>query len=155
LADTQLEIQISDEGLINMQTTQQFTGLGMPVFMAFGWAGEDTAQQYALSQLEIFAAALRTGLPQTMQDELPFVGISEESQSAYMAATEEVDDDVRILFNARPASLEIMVALTNKVALSKCLKLIIKNPASFQQLLARLEPEWTLRVQQAQINEEN
>ncbi len=137
-----------------MQTSQQFTGLGMPVFMAFGWAGEDTALKYALSQLEIFAAVLRQTLPQAMQDELPFTGLSEESQSAYMAATEEVEDDVHILFNARPASLEIQVSLTNKVALTKCLKQINKKPASFQQLLARLEPEWTLRVQQMQVDEE-
>ncbi len=137
-----------------METTQQFTGLGMPVFMAFGWAGEDTAQKYAFSQLEQFASVLRQSLPQAMQDELPFVGLSEESQSSYMAATEIVDDDVHILFNARPASLEIQVALTNKDALSKCLKQINRDPASFQKLLARLEPEWTLRVQQMQIDEE-
>ena len=126
----------------------------MPVFMAFGWAGEETALKYALSQLELFAEVLHVGLPQAMQDELPFTGLSEESQSAYMAAAEEVDDDVRILINARPASLEIQVALTNKVALTKCLKQITKNPANFQQLVSRLEPEWTLRVQQVHINEE-
>ena len=137
-----------------MQTSQRFAGLGMPVFMAFGWAGEETALKYALSQLELFAEVLHIGLPQAMQDELPFTGLSEESQSAYMAAAEEVDDDVRILINARPTSLEIQVALTNKVALSKCLKQITKNPANFQQLVSRLEPEWTLRVQQVHINEE-
>lgn len=137
-----------------METIQQFTGLGMPVFMAFGWAGEDTALKYAFSQLELFASVLRQRLPQAMQDELPVVGLSEESQSSYMAATEGVDDDVHILFNARPASLEIQVALTDKEALTKCLKQINKDPASFQQLLARLEPEWTLRVQQMQIDEE-
>ena len=126
----------------------------MPVFMAFGWAGEETALKYALDQLEIFVEVLRASLPQTMQDELPFHGMNEESQSAYMAATERIDDDVRILFNARPASLEIQVALTDKVALTKCLKQITKNPVNFHKLLSRLEPEWTLRVQQMEINEE-
>ena len=34
-----------------MEKSEKFTGLGMPVFMAFGWAGEETAQKYALDQL--------------------------------------------------------------------------------------------------------
>ena len=137
-----------------MQTSQEFTGLGMPVFMAFGWAGEETALKYALSQLELFAEELHRGLPQSMQEDLPYVGLSEESQSSYIVAAEAMDDDVQILFNARPASLEIQVALTNKEALAKCWKQLAKKPDSFQQLLTRLEPEWTLRVQQVLINEE-
>ena len=137
-----------------METSQEFIGLGMPVFMAFGWAGEETAIKYALSQLELFALKLHNGLPQAMQEELPYVGLSEEIQSSYMAAEEAVDDDVHILFNARPASLEVQLALTNKAALVKCWKQLTKKPDSFQQLLANLESEWTLRVQQIHINEE-
>ena len=67
-----------------MQTSQEFTGLGMPVFMAFGWAGEEAALKYALSQLELFATEVQRGLPQSMQEELPFVGLSEELQSSYL-----------------------------------------------------------------------
>lgn len=137
-----------------MQATPDFTGLGMPVFMAFGWAGEETALRYALSQLELFAAELHGKLPPAMQDDLPFVGLNEEIQSSFMAAAEAVDEDVHIFFNARPASLEIQVALTNKDALNKCWKQLSGSPDSFQKLLAGLEPEWTLRVQQVHINEE-
>jgi hypothetical protein len=126
----------------------------MPVFMAFGWAGEETAQKYALSQLELFASVLRQSLPQGMQDELPYTGLDEESQSSFMAAAEAMEDDVHILFNARPASLEVQVVLTNKDALTKCLKQLTKDPASFQKLLVHLEPEWTLRVQQMQVDPE-
>jgi hypothetical protein len=154
LADTYFEIQDFDEGLKYMETSQEFTGLGMPVFMAFGWAGEETAIKYALSQLELFALKLHGNLPQAMQEELPYVGLSEEIQSSYMAAAEAIDDDVHILINARPASLEVQVALTNKEALTKCWKQLTKKPDSFQQLLAGLETEWTLRVQQIHINED-
>ena len=45
-----------------MQPTEEFTGLGMPVFTAFGWAGEETAQKYAYSQLEQFIALLHANL---------------------------------------------------------------------------------------------
>lgn len=137
-----------------MQTSEEFTGLGMPVFMAFGWAGEETALKYALSQLALFAERLHQGLPESIREDLPHVGLSEEIQSSYLAATERIDDDVHMLFNARPASLEIQLALTNKEALDKCWKQLAKKPDSFQQLLSRLEPEWTLRVQQIHINED-
>jgi hypothetical protein len=137
-----------------MQTSQNFTGLGMPVFMAFGWAGEETALKYALSQMELFVSVLRSKLPQPMQDELSYYGLNEENQNAYMAASEELENEVHILFNARPQSFEIQVALTNKDALSKGLKQIMKNTDSFYKLLSRLEPDWTLRVQQIHINEE-
>ncbi len=138
-----------------MQISEEFTGLGMPVFMAFGWAGEETALKYALSQLELFAMELHKRMPKSMQEDLPFVGLSEESQSSYMAAAETVDEDVHILFNARPASLEIQVALTNKEALTKCWKQLTKKPDSFQKLLTLLEPEWQVRVQQVHVNEDN
>jgi len=137
-----------------MQTSQQFTGLGMPVFTAFGWAGEDTALKYALSQLELFVSVLHSSLPKAMQDDLPFCGFSEESNNAYMASDEDIENGVHILFNARPTSLEVQVALTNKAALTKGLKKLAKDPISFQRLLARLEPDWMLRVQQIHINEE-
>jgi hypothetical protein len=137
-----------------MQTSQHFTGLGMPVFMAFGWAGEETALKYALEQMELFVSILHTNLPKAMQDELPYYGLNDESQSAYMAASEDLESEVHILFNTRPSSFEIQVALTNKEALSKGLKQITKDPDSFQRLLSLLEPDWTLRVQQIHINEE-
>lgn len=137
-----------------METTENFTGLGMPVFMAFGWAGEETAQKYALAQLETFASKVHEKLPQTLRDELPYCGLSEEDQSSYMAALEEIEKDVFLLFNARPSSLEVQLALTNRDAIIKGLKHIVKAPPDFQRVLALLEPDWTLRVQQLHINEE-
>jgi hypothetical protein len=137
-----------------MQTSQNFAGLGMPVFMAFGWAGEETALKYALSQMELFVSVLHSKLPKAMQDELLYYGLNEENQNAFMAASEELENETYILFNARPASFEIQVALTNKDALTKGLKQITHNTDSFYKLLSRLEPDWLLRVQQVHINEE-
>jgi hypothetical protein len=137
-----------------METQEEFTGLGMPVFMAFGWAGEETAQKYALSQLDLFAAEVHKNLPHALQEELPFTGLSEEIQSSYIAAAEEPDKDVHILFNARPGNLEILVALTDEEALAKCWKQLTKKPDSFHKLLSGLEQEWSLRIQQILRNEE-
>ena len=92
-----------------MEKTEEFTGLRMPVFMAFGWAGEETAQKYAYDQLELFAAELHAKVPQTLRDELPYFGLSEEVQSSYLAAAEEIEDDVFLLFNARPSSFEVQL----------------------------------------------
>jgi len=137
-----------------MKKSENFTGLGMPVFMAFGWAGEETAQKYALSQLELFAEVLHAKLPQTFRDELPYYGLSEEDQSAYFAAAEGIESDAFIVFNVRPSSFEVQLALIDKDAISKGLKQIMKGPVNLQRLLALLEPDWTLRVQQIHVNEE-
>ena len=137
-----------------METSENFTGLGMPVFMAFGWAGEETAQKYAFSQLATFARKLHQKLPQSLKDDLPYHGLSEEDQSSYLAASEDIESDVFIQFNARPASFEVQLVLINKDALSKGLKQIMKDPVNLQRLLSLLEPDWNLRVQQIHVNEE-
>ena len=83
-----------------------------------------------------------------------YYGVSEEDQSAYFAAVDDIESDAFLLFNARPASLEVLLALTDKDAISKGLKQIMKAPVDLQRLLALLEPDWTLRVQQIHVNEE-
>ena len=37
-----------------MVQANQFAGLTMPVFSAFGWSGEETAINFALDQLQMF-----------------------------------------------------------------------------------------------------
>lgn len=137
-----------------METSENFTGLGMPVFMAFGWAGEETAQKYAFSQLASFAAKLHARLPQSLKDDLPYHGLNEDDQSSYLAANENIESDVFIQFNARPASFEVQLGLINKEALTKGLKQIMKDPVNLQRLLSLLEPDWNLRVQQIHVNED-
>ncbi|MFL7837182.1 MAG: hypothetical protein ACK2T4_01920 [Candidatus Promineifilaceae bacterium] len=138
-----------------MQAPEEFTGLGMPVFTAFGWAGEETAQNYAYSQLEQFIYLLHAAMATELQEELPFKGLSPIDHSVYLAAAENVEDDVHIAFNARPLSLEIQLALTDKSALNRALKQITKNPQGFLNLLRQLDPNWEFRIQQVQVDEEN
>jgi hypothetical protein len=138
-----------------MQPTEEFTGLGMPVFTAFGWAGEETAQKYAYSQLEQFISLLHANLTADLQADLPYHGLSTEAQSVYLAAAEDVEEDLHIAFNARPLSLEIQLALTDKTALNRALKQIGEEPQIFLKLLRDLSPDWELRLQQMQVDEES
>ncbi len=138
-----------------MQPTEEFNGLGMPVFTAFGWAGEEAAQNYALSQLEQFVAQLHENMPPDLQSEMPFHGLRLEDRNAYLASGENVEDDAYITFNVRPVSLEIQLTLTDKTALARALKKITENPAAFLLLLQMLDPDWTLRLQQIRIEEES
>ncbi len=138
-----------------MQSTEEFAGLGMPVFTAFGWAGEEAAQNYAYSQLEQFIALLHAGLGEDFGADMAFYGLSAENQSVYLAGTEAVEDDAHITFSARPISLDIELALTDKDAITRALKQITKEPQLFLEILRGLGPEWQFRLQQMQIDEES
>ena len=48
----------------------------MPVFSAFGWAGEENALKFALSQLQLFIETLYARLPADAREELPAFGLS-------------------------------------------------------------------------------
>jgi hypothetical protein len=137
-----------------MQTTQEFSGLLMPVFVAFGWAGEENALKYALAQLELFIQSLHAQLPLATKSELPFYGLSREAQNVYLAANQAPEQDVHIVFNARPMSLEVQLALTDKESLNKGLKQLNKDPVVAHHMLTQLDPNWTLRVQQMQVDED-
>lgn len=138
-----------------MQTSQEFTGLGMPVFTAFGWAGEETALKYALSQLELFAATLHANLNESQRENLPYHGLNSEAQTAYLSGAENPDEDVHLTFVARPTSLEMQLALTDKEALKRALGRIDKDPQALRRLLAALGPGWSLRVQQMRIDDDS
>ncbi len=138
-----------------MQSTEEFIGLGMPVFTAFGWAGEEAAIKYALSQLELFIANLHMSLPTALKNELPVYGLVIEDRSVFLAVKEEIGSDLYIAFFARPTSLELQLTLVDKAVLAKGLKQIEKDPVNFHRLLRRLGPDWDLRVQQIHINEES
>lgn len=137
------------------QSMSKFTGLTMPVFTAFGWAGEETAISYALSQLEQFIAVLHARLPSHIQTELPYYGMSQESQGVYLAPTQEVESDAHIAFYARPLSLELQLAIVDKDVLAKGLKKATKDVVNCHRLVTQLGPEWSLRVQQMQIDEDS
>lgn len=134
--------------------TQEFSGLPMPVFVAFGWAGEENAIKYALSQLELFIQMLHTHLPPTSRSDLPFYGLSREAQNVYLAASQDVERDAYIAFNARPMSLEVQFGVTDKEVLNKGLKQLAKDPVVAHHTITQLDPSWMLRIQQMQIDED-
>lgn len=138
-----------------MQSTAGFTGLTMPVFTAFGWMGEENAIKFALSQLEAFIQELHGLLPRSTQEKFPYFGLSTESQSVYLAAAGDVESDIYIAFNARPLSLEIQLVLSAPELLIKALRLAAKDLHRFHRLVTELGPEWSLRLQQSQVNEES
>ena len=63
----------------------EFSGLTMPVFTAFGWAGEEAAINYALSQLDGFARALHEALAENITAYMPFFGLDKGNQVSYIA----------------------------------------------------------------------
>lgn len=136
-----------------MQNPKDFTGLSMPVFTAFGWEGEENALKYALSQLELFVAALYNRLPTAARAEFQSYGLSAEGQNAYLSTGATHDDEATIAFNARPMSFEVLLGITDKTALSKGLAAVNKDIHSAHHALAQLDPAWTLRIQQMQIDE--
>ena len=136
-----------------MEFGKRFNGLGMPVFTAFGWAGEEAAIKYALSQLELFIDSLHNQLPKTAKMALPFFGVNEANKEAYLAADKEVYNDGHVSFNVRPLSLEIQLVIAEKAIILKGLARAVKDPTACHHIITQLGPEWTLRVQQMQIEE--
>lgn len=135
-----------------MQATTQFTGLTMPVFAAFGWAGEEAAIKYALSQLEVFIQEVHRALPRTLQERFPHFGLSLEDQSVYLATKEAIEEDAFITFHARPMSLELQFVILNRAILSRVYEQAEKEPALSHRLITELGREWSLRVQQMQVD---
>lgn len=133
---------------------QQFMGLTMPVFTAFGWAGEEQALNYALSQLEQFITSLHTALPRRMQTHLPFFGLNPDSQIAYLASSQEPEDDLYVGFIVRPLSLEMQLSITDELAISKALRAADGDPERWLKLLQALPGEWILHLKQMELNDE-
>lgn len=131
----------------------EFTGLTMPVFTAFGWAGQETALKFALSQLEQFIQHLHASLPHSARIDFPYYGLSVENRTVYLAAEPETEKDMHITFNARPMSFEILVSVTNKEVLGRAWKLMLQNLSNTMALINKLDPSWTLRIQQMQLVE--
>lgn len=137
-----------------MPSSNQFTGLPMPVFTAFGWAGEEKAIEFALSQLEVFIDALYYYLHRDVQSQFPYHGLDKVSKSVYISTTENPDDGLFISFNVRPMSLELRVGMTNKDALTKAYKALAASPAAFYKIVTDLGEGWSLHLQQMEYDEE-
>lgn len=138
-----------------MTTGQSFSGLTMPVFAAFGWAGQEAAVNFALEQLEQFIHLLHARLPRALHAEFPHAGISRTNRTVYLAASEDVESDLHIIFIARPVSLEMQLVLTDKKALAKALKFAEKQPLMAHRLITELGMDWSFRLQQMQVDEDS
>ncbi|MDT8305798.1 MAG: hypothetical protein RRC07_07670 [Anaerolineae bacterium] len=134
---------------------QQFLGLTMPVFTAFGWAGEEAALNFALSQLEAFIHELHANLSRSVQNYLPYAGLNRDVQTVFLATSEQIEDDVFIAFFVRPMSLEIQLGITDAKALSRTLKSAEAAPQRFRELLEALGPGWSLYIKQMEVDEES
>lgn len=126
----------------------------MPVFTAFGWAGEENALKYALAQMQAFIDLLYLRLPADVRGEFMTHGLSRENQNVYLATGESYDSDAYIAFNARPMSLEIQMGITGRNLLAKGLEAVNKDIAAAHHVFAQLDPNWALRVQQMQVDAE-
>jgi hypothetical protein len=133
----------------------QFAGLTLPVFTAFGWAGEETAINFALSQLEIFIGNVHSSLNRDGQAQFTYFGLDRPSQSVYLAGSEKPENSAYIAFFARPMSLELALTLTDKRLLSKALRVALADTETWHRLVTELGPEWSLRVQQMEVDEES
>ncbi len=138
-----------------MQSTTGFVGLTMPVFTAFGWTGEENALKFALSQLEEFVNVLHSRLPRSVTERFPSFGLSQAGQSVYLAASSDVESDIHIAFYARPMSFEIQLVMKDKDLLNKALKRAENDMTRCHRLITELGPDWSLRVQQMQVDEES
>lgn len=138
-----------------MSANNQFIGLPMPVFTAFGWAGEETAIKFALEQLEQFINQLHVGLSQEARTVFPHAGMNYETKSVYLAADMETEETLFISFFARPMSLELQLAITDPAVLNNGYRVATAQPTMTHRLITELGPEWSLRIQQFQVDEES
>ena len=138
-----------------MQSSKDFSGLTMPVFSAFGWAGEEAALKYALAQMQLFIDALYLRLPANIRDDFASRGLSVENQNVYLAIGDSGDQEAFIAFNARPMSLEVQLGIVGQTLLSRGLAAASRDAAAVHKILGQLDPNWSLRVQQMQMDEES
>ena len=138
-----------------MEPATHFNGLTMPVFTAFGWAGQETAVKFALSQLEQFIKSLHSGLSRAARAELAFSCLSEANQTVYLSVDGNVESDAHSIYHARPVSLELQMVISDTAVLAKGLKRAEKDPAKLFNMLNQLEEGWSLRVQQMQVDEDS
>jgi hypothetical protein len=131
----------------------QFVGLTMPVFTAFGWAGEQAAINYALSQLEGFIIELHARLSTHNQSLFPSFGVDGANQTAYLATDSEKDEGIFFSFALRPMSLQITLTITDRKQLQQVFKEAAEDPDGWYAALKGVPEDWSLRIQQMQADE--
>lgn len=138
-----------------MTQPQPFHGLTMPVFAAFGWAGEEQATKFALSQLEAFVTRVHGDLSHDLRAIFPYSGIDRGGGVVYLAADkDDVESDLHILYYARPMSFQIALGISEKAKLLDVFRRLEESAGHFYQALIRLEPTWELHVRQMELTDD-
>ena len=135
-----------------MQSNTGFNGLTMPVFAAFGWAGEEAAINFALDQLEQFMNDIYAILSRDVRTLFPYHGLERQAQIAYLGSEEEPELKLFISIAARPMSLETNLSVRNKEALTKALRAMTTKSDIFFELITGLGPEWYMHLQQMEYD---
>jgi hypothetical protein len=135
-----------------MQSNTGFNGLTMPVFAAFGWAGEEAAINFALDQLEHFINDVYAVLSRDARTLFPFHGVDRQAQIAFLGSEEEPESKLFISIAARPASLETNLAVRNKEVLTKALRAMVTKSETFFDLITELGSEWFMHLQQMEYD---
>lgn len=128
-----------------------FQGLTMPVFTAFGWAGEDQAMKFALAQLQVFIERLHAHMSTELRTMLPYSGIDRGGQLVYLSHTEDPSDGIHVTFRATPMNLIATLAVTDKKVLGKMFTRLSNTSEDFFKRAKLLDEGWDMRLQQMEI----
>ena len=127
----------------------------MPVFTAFGWAGEANAIKFALAQLELFIKTIAASMPADVKAILPYWGINEEAQTVYLAANADPERGPYIAFYIRPMSFEMRLSITDKAAINRGLKAAEKSVNNWHKQISQLGADWSFHIQQNHVDEDS
>ncbi|MCA9981317.1 MAG: hypothetical protein KDD89_10800, partial [Anaerolineales bacterium] len=127
----------------------------MPVFTAFGWAGEDTALKFAITQLELFINTLHRDLSREGQQYFPFCGLDKKTNTVYLASQATAEEGVFITFSTRPMFLNMTLSILNKSMLDRGYEAAQEKPDDWHRLITQLGNEWSVHFQQQQVDEES
>ncbi len=127
----------------------------MPVFTAFGWAGEANAIKFALEHLDLFIKTIYSNLSPQAKAALPFWGMNQEAQTVYLATNADPERGPYIAFYARPMLFEMRISITDKAAINRGLKTAEKSINSWHHIITELGEDWHLHLQQNHIDEES
>ena len=132
----------------------QFVGLTMPVFNAFGWISEENALKYALEQMELFVNGLHLATSREAQNLFPHRGLDRVVQGVYLGRSLELESDLYITYHAKPTALRMAIQITDRTALARAITAIQANHSIWMETLDSLQGDWELRLQQMEYNPE-
>ena len=120
----------------------------MPVFTAFGWAGEEAAITFALSQLELFIDTLAEEMSDLAKLRLPHHALDKEARLAWLAVNREPEVEPYVAFVPKPAAFEMRISITDPAALNRGLRTAEANPEVWHKMISSLGTGWQFNIEQ-------